>query len=1055
MKKFLLLTVAALGIFVACEKDEFEALDAAFAQEINRLDAADDVLQSNIDDLTSAFNAFVEDINNRLAEAVAALEAADDALEAYINSEIDELSDKLDAYVAELNKSIKENTDLIKATGTELRLKIEAEAAARLVGDLELENELAEQVAKLDSIDERNLQLIYGNLRSISAANARITAEAQASVARDAVLQSGIDSNTLAISAVASRTATLEASVATNVADINQNLLDIASNDGEILAHNTRIGELRTELDAAVVAANTLRGRVDLLNSHAGRISTLEAEVAALELAVAAQGETDGTHASTLTTIQTSITNLRGSLEQFATDGDTAVSNAIGLEITRIDGLLAGLRTDVDANAAQLVWQNGLIAGLTLEVVGLQDGAVTASASGTILTLTVSGTTYTIDQTGGLDGATGQRGAVGPQGPIGPQGIPGTNGNAGGSGTSGSNGADGVGITSATYDAATGILRLNFSDNTFFETGDLRGPAGSGSGNGVALIWSPSFDDATVAQKTNVANGYTQTSNLEGAELSRDVTVTSSNNEVRNVPAAELFYIGTVSYTTQDLAEAAAQDAANASNDYTAVNIEGVITSVDYSDVTYISTANGVEIGRYVDVDEDGVAGEVTRRDIGFTPQDSRVFNPATVTSWTPAFGTQEADFPQSGTDGQGLTGQRTISVTASSTTVYEYRITTGGERTTRGYASQELAVAAANAIAGDRNVQIYISSRTSTFFVASHGLGSSTPVPGSYEAAIDYINPGYSAPVDSGVDGVDFTGIDFGPAFDPVGVAAHRGTSFTQSRTGVVSQVGILDGPGNAQNPTAPNLVQNREVTIASGAQTFYAYRLGTSGTVTGFTYSGSSQAIDAANTAAGTDNVQIYIFSVLRTTYTATAEGGIALGAIPVDGLAQAHSDYINPGYDSTPFDSYDWRLDETTRTWTWTMIGTSDSATNMDASTVAPTPSNLYRLVGTYVAGASSIVEELIPTQPQLGPDVWTEANGVYTNPHHADVSFTSVQLGVIVRFVAPDGVAQAVVTSPAALSSTSVDNGDGTFTSSVQTANGDDTLADLISFIESLL
>ena len=126
MKKFLLLTVAALGIFVACEKDEFEALDEAFATqlaaEINAREAGDATLQGNIDDLTSAFNAFVEDINNRLASAVAALEAADDALEAYIDAEIADLYSKMEAFVAELNESIKENTDLIKATGAELRL---------------------------------------------------------------------------------------------------------------------------------------------------------------------------------------------------------------------------------------------------------------------------------------------------------------------------------------------------------------------------------------------------------------------------------------------------------------------------------------------------------------------------------------------------------------------------------------------------------------------------------------------------------------------------------------------------------------------------------------------------------------------------------------------------------------------------------------------------------------------------------------------------------------------------------------------------------------------
>ena len=85
MKKLLLTAVAALGVFVACEKDEFEALDSAFAAEINRVesesDAADDLLQSNIDDLRNDFEAFIITINEKVDAAVAALEAADQAIQ--------------------------------------------------------------------------------------------------------------------------------------------------------------------------------------------------------------------------------------------------------------------------------------------------------------------------------------------------------------------------------------------------------------------------------------------------------------------------------------------------------------------------------------------------------------------------------------------------------------------------------------------------------------------------------------------------------------------------------------------------------------------------------------------------------------------------------------------------------------------------------------------------------------------------------------------------------------------------------------------------------------
>ena len=165
--------VAALGVFVACEKDEFEALDEQFAIEVARLDAADDVLASSIEDLRSDFEAFVADINERLASAVAALEAADEALEAYINSEIAELEGKLDAAVAALSASIKENTDFIKDVATELNAKIHAESQARVAADLELANELADQVAKLekqDSIAARNIQSNAGSIIRLGSA---------------------------------------------------------------------------------------------------------------------------------------------------------------------------------------------------------------------------------------------------------------------------------------------------------------------------------------------------------------------------------------------------------------------------------------------------------------------------------------------------------------------------------------------------------------------------------------------------------------------------------------------------------------------------------------------------------------------------------------------------------------------------------------------------------------------------------------------------------------------------------------------------------------------
>ena len=351
MKKFLLLTVAALGIFVACEKDEFEALDEAFALEVARLDAADDVLQGNIDDLKAAFDAFVIAINEKIDNAVAALEAADDAIEAFFNAEIADLHEKLDKAVESLTASINDNTDLIKETCKELRKKIAEESVARAAGDLAIANELADQVEKLEKQDSIAASHINRNLGHIFSLGSAISRESAARVAADADLQSQINTVSSTLSSEIARVdaaaqlaslALLAEQQAREAADTglgNQ----ISGNDGDIAT-------LQSNLADAVAATTALSARVSATEAFASRIATLESGLAAANLAIAAQGETDGTHASTLQTIQTSVTNLRTSLETFATNGDTTLRNAINVEIARIDLALTGVIAQANSN---------------------------------------------------------------------------------------------------------------------------------------------------------------------------------------------------------------------------------------------------------------------------------------------------------------------------------------------------------------------------------------------------------------------------------------------------------------------------------------------------------------------------------------------------------------------------------------------------------------------------------------------------------------------------------------------------------------------------------
>lgn len=86
-------------------------------------------------------------------------------------------------------------------------------------------------------------------------------------------------------------------------------------------------------------------------------------------------------------------------------------------------------------------------------------------------------------------------------------------------GTAGADGTDGVGISSSSYNSSTGILTLNFSDSTSFQTGDLRGSAGAAGATG-----SP----GAAGSNATVAVG-TVTTGLAGSSASITNVGTASN----------------------------------------------------------------------------------------------------------------------------------------------------------------------------------------------------------------------------------------------------------------------------------------------------------------------------------------------------------------------------------------------------------------------------------------------------------------------------------------------------------------------------------------------
>ena len=357
--------------------------------------------------------------------------------------------------------------------------------------------------------------------------------------------------------------------------------------------------------------------------------------------------------------------------------------------------------------------------------------------------------------------------------------------------------------------------------------------------------------------------------------------------------------------------------------------------------------------------------------------------------------------------------------------------------------------------------------------------------------------NGGGSNPVANGDDTVDFSSAVWGPDF------VDQIADFTQSRTGVLVQVDAL-------GPNTPELTESRNIIVTGDSSTDWFFRLGTNGEATGG-HADQSAAEAAGEALAGSNNLQIYIFSRISTVYS--ADNGIA-ATHTVRGDLVGVRNYANPGYTAPVAD-----LPDTLSPFSaWTNIAGSEvSAVNgqpvrgslirteyligstvytsladaqasvaagtsadiitrevysttiaVSAATVqqertrtvvqqgnaldATPPAGDLREVRTIeTAAATSIAgdnENVDSTDSYTAPsatvaDEWTEDGGVYTNPTHAGVSFTNVQLAQVIAFVAPNGVATADLTLA-----------DGT-TQAVQTANGDDTLADLIAFIETLL
>ena len=366
--------VAALGVFVACEKDEFEALDAAFAQDIARLEA-------RVDSNYAEFQAFIVEIGERIDAAIAQLEAADDAIMAYINAFEDE--------TAENFEQVQENIDLVQAN---LDTAVE-ELTYTIDGNKDLMLELT--AALNTKIDAVNAASIAGD----ASLTASLTAEVEALEARDRVLFGGIASNGRQINSLSSSLSAAIVRIGVNERDIdtlktitiprlNQNITDVGDDVNALdLLVNGRIDDANREIDSNDAQIATL-------------ISDLDTAEAALDTAEAS-----------LVSLLGRVEALDG-MHDVLQDGLADITNNFNVVSSQVDGGVS-VTVTVGQTSQTFVLPNGATGttGAT-GATGLQGPRGLTGAQGNP----------------GIQGDQGIQGVAGPQGPIGLQGNTGATG---------------------------------------------------------------------------------------------------------------------------------------------------------------------------------------------------------------------------------------------------------------------------------------------------------------------------------------------------------------------------------------------------------------------------------------------------------------------------------------------------------------------------------------------------------------------------------------------------------------------------------------------------
>jgi trimeric autotransporter adhesin len=381
----------------------------AIATEKNRAEAAESVLQSNIDTEASTRSSADTNLQSQIDQLVVDLEAdTDDVLaqaKAYTDQEADAHQAVAIAHADAQDTSLIGDASVDGTVGNTITARIataksqstaytdsqvSAEAATRLAADdalslrttlLEGEMDAVESLASQNEIDLRAEEVARSTKDSdlqsqINALDSNTTIDVddlQAQITAEVSRASGVESTNAA--AVVTEKQRAESAESALQSLVNTNIVNISSNLGDINVERTRAlaaeGALSTRLDG--VEADFNEADSDLNSAILSEVVRATGVESGLQTSVdSLQTQVTGNDSDILAlqNLQgTDVADLQSQLDAEivrASAAEVVNADAISAEQTRAEGIEAGLRTDVDSNQSQITANDSDILALQI-----------------------------------------------------------------------------------------------------------------------------------------------------------------------------------------------------------------------------------------------------------------------------------------------------------------------------------------------------------------------------------------------------------------------------------------------------------------------------------------------------------------------------------------------------------------------------------------------------------------------------------------------------------------------------------------------------------------